>query len=61
MKNSKEKKIIRCFNSGMKKKEIKKKYKISDTQLASIIKNDSKKRFEEAIQAHPKHFKLNDK
>ena len=58
--SNEDKKIFRAFNSGMKRSEIKKKYKITDTQFASIIKNALNNEMDKTIQAHPKHFKIND-
>lgn len=55
----KEKNIVKDYDLGMQKKEIKKKYKITDWEFARILKsaihNETK-----IIIARPKHFKWRD-
>ena len=51
--------IISDYNSGMKKSAIKRKYKIADWQLISILRHEIHQNSKIVI-AHPKHFKYKD-
>ncbi|MBI4930885.1 MAG: hypothetical protein HY841_09000 [Bacteroidetes bacterium] len=54
----KEQKIIKDFNSGMRRYEIRKKYKITEDRFVSIVKNEINNETEKIIIAHPKLFRF---